>query len=133
MSQKLSIGKLSEQTGLHIETIRYYEKIGLLAKPYRSSGGHRLYNDAQKMRLHFISRCRKLGFTLDEVRSLLALVDGGDYTCREVQAITSSHLEDVQKKIADLKNLEQALADMGAQCASNISPACPVIEVLYRE
>ena len=133
MSQKLSIGKLSEQTGVHIETIRYYEKIDLLPKPCRSAGGHRIYSHEQKKRLHFINRCRKLGFTLDQVRSLLTLVGGGDYTCREVQTITSSHLDDVRKKIADLKNLEQALADMQVQCTSNLTPACPVIEVLYGE
>ena len=129
--QTLPIGKLSEQTGVHIETIRYYEKIDLLPKPYRSAGGHRLYSYEQKKRLHFINRCRKLGFALDEVRSLLALVDSDRHNCEEVQAITTSHLQGVRKKIADLKNLEQALADMEAQCESNLTPDCPVIDVLY--
>ena len=131
MTKRISIGGLSKRTGVHIETIRYYEKIALLPKPDRSAGGHRLYDTHQLKRLHFIQRSRKLGFTLDEIRSLLTLVDGGNATCSEVQAITLTHLNDIQRKIADLKTLEQVLGEMAEQCETNVTPDCPVLEVLY--
>ena len=71
------IGALSEQTGCHIETIRYYERIKLLPKPQRTEGGHRLYDREQVKRLVFIRRSRELGFSLDEIRTMLGMVDGG--------------------------------------------------------
>lgn len=78
---RLTIGMLSSRTGCNIETIRYYEQIGLLPPPPRSQGGHRLYEEDLRRRLGFIRRSRDLGFTLDETRGLLRLVDGGAYTC----------------------------------------------------
>ena len=99
------IGTFSERTGCHIETIRYYERIKLLPKPPRTEGGHRLYDREQVKRLVFIRRSRELGFSLDEIRTLLRLVDGKRYTCQEVKTITETHLEDVKRKIADLRRL----------------------------
>ena len=97
-----TIGALSRKTGCHIETIRYYERIGLLSKPPRTQGGHRLYNKEQIKRLVFIRRSRELGFSLEEIRTLLKLVDGKRYTCEEVKTVTNRHLEDASKKISDL-------------------------------
>ncbi|MDH3920601.1 MAG: MerR family transcriptional regulator, partial [Rhodospirillales bacterium] len=88
----LTIGALSKNTGCNIETIRYYERIGLLPAPPRSAGGHRLYGEVLLKRLTFIRRGRELGFTLDDIRGLLGLVDGGAYTCAEVKALTLDHL-----------------------------------------
>ena len=128
---RLSIGVLSKATGCNIETIRYYERIGLLPEPPRTEGGHRQYGEAELKRLTFVRRSRALGFTLDEIRGLLGLVDGGDYTCGEVKVITLDHLEEIRRKIADLARLEAVLRDMAAQCEGGTVPDCPVIEALF--
>ncbi len=125
------IGTLSRQTGCHIETIRYYERIGLLSPATRSEGGHRLYGEAQRRRLGFIRRTRELGFTLGEVRALLGLVDGGRYTCAQVKRITVHHLDEVRRKVADLRTIERVLAEMAAQCDGGAVPKCPVIDALF--
>ena len=127
-----TIGALSKGTGCHIETIRYYERIGLMPKPSRSPGGHRLYEDDHLRRLTFIRRSRELGFTLEEVRGLLRLVDGGSYTCAEVKALTLDHAAEVRRKVADLRKLERVLADMAAECEGGEVPECPIIDALFR-
>jgi len=124
-------GRLAQATGSNIETIRYYEKIGLMPAPRRSESGYRLYGDAAHRRLRFILRGRELGFSIEELRSLLSLVDGGDYTCGEVHEMTVAHLESVRRKIDDLQRLERTLADMSAQCEGGAVPQCPVIDVLF--
>jgi MerR family mercuric resistance operon transcriptional regulator len=130
--QRLAIGELSGRTGVNIETVRYYEKIGLVPPPARTEGGHRAYEDAHVTRLTFIRRARELGFTLDEVRSLLKLVDGGHtYTCANVRAVTVEHLEDVRKKIRDLKRLERTLSGIVARCEGGTVPECAVVEALF--
>jgi len=124
------IGALSKRTGCNIETIRYYERIGLMPPATRSEGGHRLYGEAQSRRLGFIRRTRELGFTLDQVRTLLKLVDGGRYTCAQVKRITVHHLDEVRRKVVDLRKIERALAEMAAQCEGGTVPKCPVIDAL---
>ena len=125
------IGAFSEQTGCHIETIRYYERVKLLPKPARSEGGHRLYDGEQVKRLVFIRRSRELGFSLDEVRTLLRLVDGKRYTCQEIKTITEKHLDDVKKKISDLRRLQKTLGDISSQCEGGLVPDCPIIDALF--
>jgi MerR family mercuric resistance operon transcriptional regulator len=127
----LTIGALSKRTGVNIETIRFYERVGILPKPPRSAGGHRIYSQDELMRLGFVRRSRELGFSLAEVRGLLRLVDGGSHTCAEVKAVTLDHLADVRRKIADLRRLEQTLADVAGKCRGGKVPDCPVIEVLF--
>jgi MerR family mercuric resistance operon transcriptional regulator len=127
----LSIGALSKQSGVNIETIRYYEKIGVMPAPARSAGGYRIYALDHLKRLGFIRRGRQLGFSLDELRGLLHLVDGHAYTCAEVHALTLQHLTEVRHKIADLRRLERVLADMAAQCTEDLVPECPVIDALF--
>jgi len=127
----LTIGTLSKRTGVNIETIRFYERIGILPKAPRSAGGHRLYGQDLLMRLGFVRRSRELGFSLDEVRGLLQLVDAGRYTCAEVKAITLDHLADVRRKIADLRRLERMLAEVAGKCRGGKVPDCPVIEALF--
>jgi len=126
-----TIGKLSQQTDCNIETIRYYERIRLLPAPPRSSGGHRLYGDQHLKRLIFIRRSRQLGFTIHEVRSLLQLVDSGDYTCSEIKALTLEHVVGIRRKIADLGRLEQVLEVMISQCENDQIPDCPIIDALF--
>ncbi len=127
----LPIGTLAKQTGCKVETIRYYENIGVLPPPARSSGGQRRYTINHLKRLNFVRRARALGFTLNEVRDLLRLVDGADYTCAEVEAVTLAHLGDVRTKIADLRKLERVLKDMASQCDRGTVPDCPVIDALF--
>jgi len=126
-------GRLAEETGSNIETIRYYEKIGLMPEPKRSESGYRLYGDAARKRLQFILRARELGFSIEELRGLLGLVDGGNYTCGEVHEMTVAHLDSVRRKIDDLRRLELTLAEMSAQCEGGAVPECPVIDVLFGE
>lgn len=127
----LAIGALSRRTGVNIETIRFYERIGVLPKPPRTQGGHRVYGRDHLKRLSFVRRSRELGFTLDEVRGLLQLVDGGHYTCAEVKTITLDHLADIRRKIADLRRLERTLSDMAGKCKGGRVPECSVIDVLF--
>jgi MerR family transcriptional regulator, mercuric resistance operon regulatory protein len=123
-------GELAQRSGCNIETVRFYEKRGLLQAPPRTTGGHRDYAPEHLKRLTFIRRSRELGFTLDEVRNLLGLVDGEDWTCAEVRAMTLEHLADVRRKVADLQKLAVTLEVMAAQCDGGAVPVCPVIEAL---
>src|SRR5438132_8009272 len=101
----VAIGVLSERSGVNIETIRYYERIGLVPKPPRSDGGHRLYGREDVQRLAFVRRSRELGFSLEEIRALLGLADGGSGA--QVHGLTVRHIADVRQKIADLKRLRR--------------------------
>ncbi len=129
----VTIGGLSKQTGCHIETVRDYERIGVLLKPPRTEGGHRLYGKEHIKRLMFVRRSRELGFSLGEIRTLLKLVDGKQYTCREVKALMEEHLGDIKKKISDLKRLQKTLADISSQCEGGMVPECPIIDALFEE
>jgi len=127
------IGKLSKRTGCNIETIRYYERIGILLKPMRSEGGNRLYGEEQIKRLVFVRRSRKLGFSLEEIRTLLKLVDGKKTTCQEIKTITDVHLRDIEKKITDLEKLQKTLENISSQCSGGFVPDCPIIDTLFTE
>jgi MerR family mercuric resistance operon transcriptional regulator len=126
----MQIGAISSRTEVHIETIRYYERIGILPKPSRSGGGHRLYTKAHEQRLTFIRRSRELGFSLDEVRALLGLAGGDNRNCAEVYSLAAQHLDEVKQKIADLRRLERALKSLAAECEHGTVPHCPIIEAL---
>jgi len=128
-----AIGSLSRRTGTKVETIRYYERIGLLPPPPRSAGGYRQYGMEHAKRLFFIRRARALGFSLDEVRTLLRLAAGHKRRCAEVRAVAETHLADVRAKIADLRAMERVLDDTVARCAKGSGYECPVIDALYRE
>ena len=113
----LPIGELSRRTGVHIETIRYYERIKMLPAPPRSASGRRIYSRAETRTLAFIRRSRELGFTLDEIRALLALsAEGGSGVCAEARELAASHLADVRTKIADLRAMERVLVDTLRRC-----------------
>ncbi len=130
---RIAIGGLSKHTGTNIETIRYYERVGLLPAPPRSAGGYRLYGTPHLKRLNFIRRARALGFSVGEVRTLLRLADEHQRPCDEVRVVANAHLTDVRAKIADLRRMERVLRATIARCASGKRTHCPVIEALYRD
>ena len=129
----MTIGAVSKRTGCKVETIRYYERIGLLPAPVRSVGGHRHYDHDALKRLNFILRARRLGFTLDTVRALLSLADGEGKSCAEVEGIAGSHLGEVRGKLDDLAAMERVLTDMVARCRGGTMPDCPLIEALFKD
>ncbi|MBI3710474.1 MAG: MerR family DNA-binding protein [Proteobacteria bacterium] len=110
--------------------MRYNEKIGLMPDPPHGASGYRAYNENHDRRLRFILRARELGFTIEEIRGLLELVDGGNQTCAEVKKRTEKHLADVHAKLVDLAKLERILADTVARCSGESSPPCPVLDML---
>jgi len=127
----MRIGELAKKTSVKIETIRYYEKSGIIPAPPRNSSGYRTYDTEHLKRLSFIKKSRGLGFSIEKIKSLLGLVDEKNYTCNEINQITSLQLESVQEKIRDLKKLEKTLKRMTAKCGKGNSPYCPIIDDLY--
>lgn len=126
----LTIGKVADQTGYNIETIRFYEKEGLLPKPNRTEGGHRLYTEEMVKRLVFVRRARELGFSMNEIRQLLTIVDGNLISCERVKTITDIHIKEIRSKITDLKKMERILSDLSNQCSGKDIPECPIIDAL---
>ncbi len=124
------IGVLSAQTGVNIETIRYYEKIKLMPAPPRSDGGQRVYDGEHLKRLIFIRRSRELGFSLDQIRNLLGLTRGHKLTCAEVKDMADAHIAGIRQKVKDLKRLEHVLGDLAARCNGKKIPNCPILEAL---
>lgn len=122
-----TIGDLAKATGVKVETIRYYERIGLLAAPDRTAGNYRSYGADDLARLSFIRRARDLGFTLDQVRALLGLSDNQDSECSAVDVIAREHLETVERKIADLEALRTELQDLLTRCKRETIADCQVI------
>lgn len=125
------IGELSRKTGVHIETIRYYERIGFVPPPRRGADGRRTFGAEDVKRLCFIKRSRDMGFSQDEVRALLRLADGGEKSCSEVSVIAQAHLKDIRAKISDLRKLEKVLSETVSKCMDGDAPVCPVLEALY--
>ena len=126
----LSIGALAAETGCEVQTIRYYEQIGILPKPARTEGGHRLYTQEQAQRLRFIRRSRDLGFSLDEVKELLRLADNREGDCGAVDRIATQRLKDVRKKISQLAALERELARMARGCRQGKIATCRIVQAL---
>ena len=129
-AENLPIGELSKQSGVNIETIRYYERIKMLAPPPRTASGRRVYDSTNLRILVFVRRARELGFSLDEIRALLRLGGPEKASCREVREIAAHHLEDIRAKLSDLKKLERLLAKTVAQCSGKTAPDCPVLDIL---
>lgn len=121
---------VARATGCNLETIRYYETVGIMPDPPRSAKGYRCFDDAHVRRLKFVMRSRDLGFSLEEIRGLLGLVDDRTQTCAQVQTVAESHLQDVQEKIADLKRIEHVLLETVARCTGDAAPQCAVIDAL---
>ncbi len=130
-----SVGQLAQQAGCKVETVRYYEKEGLMPAPPRSAGGHRQYARDHLKRLYFIRRSRELGFPIEQVRELLRFVDEPGRTCGEVRALTMVQARQVQEKIDDLKRLQKALNQMAAKCGGGKYSIddCPIVDALFQE
>ncbi|MBU1211538.1 MAG: helix-turn-helix domain-containing protein [Alphaproteobacteria bacterium] len=126
----LKRAELARRTGCNLETIRYYEKITMMPEPPRTAAGYRVYDERHVARLRFILRGRELGFSIDDLRGLLGLVDGGRQTCAGIKAMTERHLADIRAKIADLQRIEAVLDSTAAQCSGEQVPECPVLEAL---
>jgi MerR family mercuric resistance operon transcriptional regulator len=104
-----------------------------MPEPPRTGGGHRLYTEGMRGRLLFIRRSRELGFSMDEIRNLLSLVDGKQISCKRVKAIAETHLRDIRTKISDLRRMQHTLSDLSKRCSGRNVPECPIIESLQRE
>ncbi|SNB67743.1 DNA-binding transcriptional regulator, MerR family [Arboricoccus pini] len=130
MDAAFSIGDLAARTGTKVETIRYYEKSGLMPPVARTAGGHRAYNKGHLDRLAFIRHSRELGFPLESVRTLLALSDRPDQSCAEVDKVAHNHLRAVRDRIARLRSLETELVRMIEDGRHGQVGDCRVIEVL---
>jgi len=126
----LTIGEMGKATNTKIETIRYYEKIGLLPKPARTSSNYRDYGQAELGRLSFIRRSRDLGFSLDQVRALLGLSDDKSCDCAGIDRIANQHLLEVDRKIADLQALRRELKAVIDSCDGGTVAECRIIEAL---
>jgi Cu(I)-responsive transcriptional regulator len=126
----LAIGELGRLTDTKVETIRYYERIGLLAAPARTAGNYRAYGPEHLSRLSFVRRSRDLGFSLDQVRALLDLSDDRERSCEAVDAIAKAHLTEVDRRIPDLRALRRELASMVEQCRRGTVAECRIIYAL---
>ena len=126
----LTIGRVAQATGSKVQTIRYYEQIGLLPAPERSRGNQRLYDDRAVERLAFIRHARGLGFSLDAIRDLLDLADRPDRPCDEADAIARAQLDQVERRLSRLTALKAELERMIAQCRGGRIADCRVIEAL---
>ena len=132
METVLTIGKLADAAGVNIETIRYYQRRGLLEEPHKRLGGHRRYAPEQAKRVRFIKRAQALGFTLDEVAALLTLDVAR--ACGETQALAGRKLGLIEQKIADLAAMQRVLGELVQQCdVRDGHTTCPIIDVLAKD
>lgn len=132
MTTKLTIGKLAGATGVNVETIRYYQRRGLLEEPVKPLGGHRRYSAGEAKQVRFIKRAQALGFTLAEVGGLLRLNES--YACADTLALATRKLALIEQKMADLAAMRQALSGLVQQCHANGGGTdCPIINVLAKD
>lgn len=128
-AKSLTIGALGKATGVNIETIRYYERIGLLPAPDRTAAGYRQYGAAHIRRLSFIRKGRELGFQIEAIRALLRLAEHPDNPCQDINRLASDHLVEVERKIEELERLRDALRTM-SQCCGETVAECRIIDAL---
>ncbi len=125
----ITIGELGKRTGVNIETIRYYEKIGLLTDPRRTATGYREYGEDHVRRLRFIRRGRDLGFNIDAIRALLRLAEHPDHPCADADQLASQHLAEVEQRIADLVRLRNGLREV-VNCQGHSIAECRIMDAL---
>ncbi|MET4618287.1 helix-turn-helix domain-containing protein [Stenotrophomonas sp. HMWF003] len=130
MSSTLTIGQLARQTGTKAETIRYYEKIGLLQPPIRSEGNYRCYGAQDQRRLAFVRRARELGFPIEQIRELIAFGEQRDHQCSSVDAVVKAHIADIARRVRDLQALQGELERMIGNCPGGRVAECRVLEAL---
>lgn len=128
-SKSLTIGQLAKAAGVNIQTIRFYERMGILRPQARLESGYRIYNDESLKRLHFIRQAKDLGFSLNEIQSLLSLRVRSADRCTQVRSRAEKKLKDVQQKLAHLKKLERTLKRLISDCKKKmVSDCCPIID-----
>lgn len=128
-STNLTIGQLAKAAGVNVQTVRFYEREGILKPQTRLQSGYRVYNEESLKRLYFIRQAKDLGFSLEEIRSLLSLRVRSANHCDQVRLRAEKKLNDVQQKIRHLKNLERTLKGLISDCQSRVvSDCCPIIE-----
>jgi MerR family mercuric resistance operon transcriptional regulator len=132
-AENFPIGALSTETGVNIETIRYYERIGLMPAPPRTKGRQRIYDAQHLRRLTFIRRGRELGFSLDQIRALLGLGAAHKLTCAEVKSLAEEQINDARRKVKDLRRLERILSDLASRCHGRRVPDCPILDALAED
>lgn len=129
----LMIGQVASQSGVGVETIRFYERQGLLDPPSRRASGYRQYDEEVVTRIRFIRRAKELGFSLSEIDVLLKLRVDSDDACAETKLLVVERIEQIDEKIRDLQRVRGALSDMVATCGENESSSeCPILEALAR-
>jgi len=128
----IAIGEASRQSGVGIETIRYYEREGIVPKPERAANNRRMYSQREVGRLRFLKRCRDLGFSLASAKTLLDLSESSDADCQSVKALAEVHISDDRQKIIELGKLETALVELTANCAAG-NVACPMLNKLQSD
>ncbi len=133
MSRSLPIGRVSTLTGVNVETIRYYERIGLVPPQVRDDGGRRTYADTDVRRLAFIRRARDIGFSLGDIKSLMALAEPGHISCADVQTIAEQHRSAIESRITDLNRLHSLLSATISKCSGLKAPQCAVLDMLMDE
>lgn len=129
-TSSLSIGALAKRTNCKVQTIRYYEQIGLMPPPERNAGNQRRYTEAAVRRLTFIRHARDFGFTVESIRELLDMSDRPDMPCDHVDSLAQRHLQEVETKLARLSSLREELHRMILQCQGDRVGECRIIEVL---
>ena len=133
MSSTFTIGQLARRTGTKAETIRYYEKIGLLAAPMRSAGNYRSYGARDLERLSFVRRARELGFSIEQIRELITFGEQSEFECSSVDSLVEAHIADIGRKIRDLQALQSELERMIGSCTGGRVADCRVLEALQPE
>ncbi len=129
--EAMRIGQLASAAGVNVQTLRYYERRGLLREPERTSAGHREYPEEAVRRVRFIKRAQELGFTLKEIEDLLRLRDDRSASCSDVRAAARTKMEDIDRKIGSLRAMRRALAILERSCTSDGSTReCPILEAL---
>lgn len=130
--QTFTIGQLAQQSGVTVQTIRYYERRQLIAEPPRLASGYRQYSAADITRIKFIRRAQKLGFSLDEIAELLDLQVNSESVCSDVQEKAEAKIRNIETKIQMLRQIKETLAELVAACQVNeMTSACPILEAFY--
>ena len=130
----LTRGRVAKLTGCNSETIRYYERVGLLPEPERGTNGYRRYNQDQVSRLHFINRAKQLGFSNEDIAELLEIARGpGTHTRAEVKSLTETHIQSIRERIEELQKMEQTLTRIATQCDGSSGEVnhCPILLSLF--
>jgi len=130
--KSFTVGALANNAGVNVETVRYYEKIGLMPKPKRKESRYRVYDESDLARLKFIFRAKQLGFTLKEIKELLELRIESKATCGDIKNLSSRKIEDIEQRINDLQNIKKVLTKLIHQCVNEelSSEECPILEAI---